>query len=114
MRYLLLVLAFVSFLSANNLTFNSITYPAPQGNFLTDSRHGIIRSTTCGEWNHQEREEEYYFYLLSYLFIPFIRQGGFIEEFYRKSSIGIGDEFLVIPQGSITKYYDKYGIEHRY
>jgi len=42
------------------------------------------------------------------------RQGGFIEEFYRKSSIGIGDEFLVIPQGSITKYYDKYGIEHRY
>jgi RHS repeat-associated protein len=42
------------------------------------------------------------------------KQGGFVNSFYHGASIGMGDEFLVIPQGATTKYYDKYGIEHRY
>lgn len=37
-----------------------------------------------------------------------------IFSFYRGAQIGIGDEFLVIPIGGVTEYYDKKGIAHRY
>ena len=132
MRYLLLILAFVSFLSANNPTFNSITYPAHQGNFLTDSRHGIIRSTTCGEWNYQERgrrvlllspdpfdpynstlqggDENYNLGRVSTRLVPATesrKQGQFIKKFYRSSPVNIGDNFIVIPIGGVSGYFDK-------